>query len=185
MPESTLLQDVSNPWPEVFGFQTMREEHNATINRPLARILNPIPDLRNVEEWKKSDVIHVQLLNKVVHEWNLVKDTLHDVDDGQAKQAFLEAIMLACSQLFSTEINPNVCVDSYGEFTFSHTSRAGYVDIGVRGERELSYHVRNDINPDKTAFDDCKWNLFSLPKPLSMAMEILQQEIRCQLGSCE
>ena len=192
MPESTLLQDVSNPWPDRFHqrsvqevflrSQTPRDEQNTIIIRPFSGILNPIPDLRDVKEGEEANVIHVQLLNKVAHEWNSVKDTLHDVD---GEQAFHEAIMLTCSQLFSTEINPDVCVDSYGEFTFSHASRAGYVDIGVRGEGELSYHVRNDINPDKTAFDDCKWNLFSLPKPLSMAMEILQKEIRCQLDSCE
>jgi len=82
--------------------------------------------------------------------------------------------------LFSTEINPDVCIDAYGEFTFSHKSLAGYVDIGVRGSRDLSYHVRNDIDPDKTAFADCEWDLVSLPTSLSIAMEALQNDIRMQ-----
>jgi len=125
--------------------------------------------------------VHGQLVEEVVRVWKSAQGTLHAVENGQAEQAFHEAIVLTTySRLFSTEINPDVCVDAYGEFTFSHTSPAGYVDIGVRGAGEISYHVRNDIDPDKTAFADCEWDLGSLPPSLSIAMEALQNAIREQ-----
>jgi len=124
--------------------------------------------------------VHGQLVEEVVRVWKSARGTLHAVENGQAEQAFHEAIVLTYSRLFSTEIYPDVCVDAYGEFTFSHMSPAGYVDIGVRGAGEISYHVRNDIDPDKTAFADCEWDLGSLPPSLSIAMEALQNAIREQ-----
>lgn len=126
-----------------------------------------------------SGVVHDQLFDEVCRVWKSVQGTLHDVDDRRVNRAFGEAVALTLSQLFSEEIHPDVCIDAYGEFTFSHVSRAGYVDIGVRGEGELSYHVRNDMDPGKTAFDDCEWDLRTLPTPLSIAMEALQKEIKC------
>ncbi len=174
--------DFSNLWVEtpyqryfkkVLPYQ-IPQNKNSTWAIPHYTFQN----LRNAK--KETNVAYVQLFNKVTQVWKSAQGFLNEVDDEQAKQAFQEAIALTRSQLFSEEINPDVCVDDYGEFTFSHESSAGYVDIGVRGERELSYHIRNDIDPNKTAFDDCEWDLLSLPKDLSIAMENLQQEIRGQ-----
>jgi len=134
-----------------------------------------------LEDGEKADnAVHNQLFNEVCRVWKSTQSTLHDVNSDRTKNAFHEAIALTLSQLFSKEIYPDICIDPYGEFTFSHKSNAGYVDIGVRGERELSYHIRNDIDPSKTAFDDCKWNLGSLPIRLSEAMEALQNAIKTQ-----
>ncbi|MCY4152158.1 MAG: hypothetical protein OXE94_07985 [Aestuariivita sp.] len=128
--------------------------------------------------------IHNTLFGEVRRVWEAVQGTFHDWDNEHVKQAFYEAIALIRSRLFSAEINPDICIDVYGEFTFSHKSPAGYVDIGVRGTGELSYHVRNDIDPTKTAFADCEWDLRSLPTSLSIAIENLQNAIRMQDSAC-
>ena len=118
-----------------------------------------------------------KLLDEVEQAYLFAQKTYDKLDDDQFKIAFVEAQILADSQLFSEELCPNVSVDPYGEFTFSHKSKAGYVDIGVRGEGELSYHVRNDIEPDQTQFDDYSWIGFDIPHELLAALTSLRYHL--------
>ena len=119
-----------------------------------------------------------KLLDEVKQAYLFALGTLDKLDDDQFKIAFGEAIILADSQLFGEEICPDVSVDPYGEFTFSHKSKAGYVDIGVRGEGELSYHVRNDIEPEQTRFDDYSWIGYDIPHELIDALTSLRHHLK-------
>ena len=118
-----------------------------------------------------------KLLDEVEQAYLFAQRTYDKLDDDQFKIAFVEAQILADSQLFGEELCPNVSVDPYGEFTFSHKSKAGYVDIGVRGEGELSYHVRNDIEPDQTQFDDYSWIGYDIPHELLAALTSLRYHL--------
>ena len=99
------------------------------------------------------------------------------LERSQLLRAFEEAVRLAESGLFEAEFKPSICVDEYGEFSFSHESKAGYVDIGVRGVGELSYHVRNDIEPGKTAYDDLLWTECHAPQRLYDAIAALRKHL--------
>ncbi|KAA0909531.1 hypothetical protein FLO80_21105 [Aquicoccus porphyridii] len=105
------------------------------------------------------------------------KHTFAELEDAQLQKAFLEARILAASQIFGSELLPSVSVDPYGEFTFCHKSEAGYVDIGVRGEGELSYHVRNDVEPENTTYDDFDWTDYKVPRELFEALQTLQRQL--------
>lgn len=124
------------------------------------------------------DVSQTQVLVDEVR-WNyyFARSTWNDLDRNQLDSAFVEAILLARCGLFQAEFIPNICVDEYGEFTFSHQSEAGYADIGVRGERELSYHVRNDIDPSKSDYDDLTWNDYDIPIRLYRAIAALREHL--------
>ena len=119
-----------------------------------------------------------KLLDEVEQAYLFAQRTFDKLDDDQFKIAFGEAKILVDSQLFGEELCPNVSVDPYGEFTFSHKSKAGYVDIGVRGEGELSYHVRNDIEPEQTQFDDYSWIDYDMPHELLAALTSLRRHLR-------
>lgn len=116
-----------------------------------------------------------KLFEEIYQAFQFARHTFSDLDETRLEVACLEAQLLAASNLFGEEITPNVSVDPYGEFTFSHRSSAGYVDIGVRGEGELSYHVRNDVHPDETKFDDYVWADYEVPQPLFGALGALRE----------
>ena len=103
--------------------------------------------------------------------------TLNELESRQLDLAYAEALRLASSGLFEAELIPDVCIDEYGEFTFSHQSQAGYVDIGVRGVGELSYHVRNEIDPNQTAYDDYIWQNYDIPIGLYKAIAALREHL--------
>lgn len=88
------------------------------------------------------------------------------IDEQTLKKAVVEAVRLMSSGLFPDFQKPAISVDEYGEFSFSIENSSGYLDIGVCGHGELSYHVRNDVNPDFTVFGDCDWNDTSVPDEL-------------------
>ena len=94
-----------------------------------------------------------------------------EIDVTQLSAAQNEANVLIYSGVFSERLSPNVTIDRYGEISFTHQSDTGYVDIGVRGEMELSYHIRNDVKPDATDHDDYAWDRFDIPPTLLAAVE--------------
>ncbi len=110
------------------------------------------------------------LLDEIDHAYQSALYFDVNLDRDQLTQAINEAKLLARSFLFGTELIPDVSLDSYGEFTFSHNSDAGYIDIGVRGVGELSYHVRNNFEPENMIFDDYHWRDFHIPKQLCNAI---------------
>lgn len=128
-----------------------------------------------VDLWKPfSEYDAFSERTKMLHElreaYSFARQTFEELDRERLRRAYIEASILVASDLFGDKIVPGISVDPYGEFTFSHKSKAGYIDIGVRGDGELSYHVRNDIDPKKTEFDDHDWNDFAIPQPLREAM---------------
>ncbi|WP_170403065.1 hypothetical protein [Ruegeria arenilitoris] len=89
-----------------------------------------------------------------------------DLDLDQLKAALGEAVKLKSSGLFPEYVKPQIAVDECGEFMFTYKNAAGYVDIGVCGEGEISYHARNDNEPEKTAYGDVEWDGVSVPTEL-------------------
>lgn len=125
-----------------------------------------------------QDDTNQKLTNDISQVLSFARRNFQNLDDHLLEQASCEALVIANSGLFDLKIYPDVFVDPYGEFTFSHKSSAGYVDIGVRGEKQLSYHVRNDFEPSQTKFDDHEWDYNSLPQPLFDAIKALKQHLQ-------
>lgn len=75
--------------------------------------------------------------------------------------------------VFSGTFLPDVCIDRHGETGFRHRPKSGYVDMGIRGDGELSYHVRNYRDPQSSAHDDHRWSDFAIPKRLREALKAL------------
>ena len=126
---------------------------------------------------KLANDADTKLFDEIYQAFTFASDVFCDLDENQLKRAFIEAKILADSMLFGEELSPSVCVDPYGEFTFSHRSAVGYVDIGVRGEGELSYHVRNDVDPAETKFDDYNWVDYKVPHDLFTALQALRRNL--------
>ena len=84
-----------------------------------------------------------------------------------------EANALIHSRVFSVTLSPEVCIDAHGEISFTHKSVSGYVDIGVRGDEELSYHVRNDPEPERSVNDDHVWQDGIVPMKLRKPLQVL------------
>ncbi len=117
------------------------------------------------------------LLKDLYQEYRFAKHWFAELDEEQLTKAYVEAFILINCELFDENIYPDISIDPYGEITFSHRSLAGYVDIGVRGVCELSYHVRNDICPDQTTFEDYNWEDYQIPSKLIKALKILRQNL--------
>ncbi len=88
------------------------------------------------------------------------------VDAYKIKMAAVEATRILNSGIFPDFLEPHVSVDAYGEFSISLRLPGGYLDIGVCGNGELSYHVRNDLDTSKTAYGDVPWDGVTLPDEL-------------------
>lgn len=89
-----------------------------------------------------------------------------DVDSEKLRFAAVEAARILSSGIFSDFLKPNVSVDTYGEFSISLRRPGGYLDIGVCGDGELSFHVRNDFDASKTVYGDVEWDGATLPDEL-------------------
>ena len=128
---------------------------------------------------EKYEDAQSKLLDDLRQVYTQALHVYQDLDPNRLKLGFREAMFIVTSRLFGEKLCPNVSIDPYGEYIFSHMSKMGYVDIGVRGEGELSYHVRNDVNPGETRFDDYKWedNDFKIPIDLSKALKSLEQQL--------
>jgi hypothetical protein len=82
------------------------------------------------------------------------------------EMAAVEATRILNSGIFPDFLEPHVSVDAYGEFSISLRRPGGYLDIGVCGDGELSYHVRNDFDTSKTVYGDVTWDGATLPDEL-------------------
>lgn len=89
-----------------------------------------------------------------------------DVEPDRLRFAAVEAARILSSGIFSDFLRPNVSVDTYGEFSISLRRPGGYLDIGVCGDGELSFHVRNDFDASKTVYGDVEWDGATLPDEL-------------------
>ena len=123
-----------------------------------------------------------RLLAEVQEAYRFARQCCTDLDADRLARALEEAQRLAASGLFDADLMPEIGADQYGEFTFSHESRAGYVDIGVRGVGELSYHVRCDREPAATRYDDCKRDDGRIPRELAEAVAALKRHMEAPQG---
>ena len=103
---------------------------------------------------------------QIFTEFKAAKSFCEGVDADRIVTAATEATRILNSGIFPDFIEPNVSVDDCGEFSISLRCPGGYLDIGVCGDGELSYHVRNDLDASKTAYGDVKWNGMNLPDEL-------------------
>jgi len=125
-----------------------------TSEQKIEKLRNPIEDTSTSTNLPDNPTY---LLNEVRQAVNFAQLTFENLDESKLKFALVEANRLVASGLFEAQIIPDVSTDPYGEITFSHKSSAGYIDIGVRGVGELSYHVRNDLQPQESVYDDYDW----------------------------
>ena len=98
----------------------------------------------------------------------------YDIEDKEAlSRAQNEANLLIYSGVFSEDFSPDIHVDEYGEISFTKRFSCGYIDIGVSGNGELSFHVRNDLDPSLTQYADHFFGDASIPLELLKSIEDL------------
>ena len=139
--------------------------------------LKNIPVINSTPDGAISvETIEDRLLDELRSVYKDAKHYYQDLDDAKFELGFKEAVDLINSQIFDEKLYPDISIESYGEFIFSHDSNAGYVDIGVRGERRVSYHVMNDVLPEETRYDNHKWDEdYTIPMDLYSALKSLKQ----------
>lgn len=94
-----------------------------------------------------------------------------ELDQSRLTQAYREAMLLTSCAVFQEALLPDVCVDPNGEFILSHESDVGYIDIGLTGNRKISFHVRNDVNQALSCHADMDWDDYKIPSNLLKALE--------------
>ena len=114
-----------------------------------------------------------QLADRVDQLCRFARWAYEEIDAEKLYRAQNEANVLIHSSVFSEALSPEVCIDPHGEISFTHKSRSGYVDIGVRGDGELSYHVRNDLEPEQSVHDDHVWQDCIVPMKLRESLQVL------------
>lgn len=130
------------------------------------KVQTPIEDSSTLNMNLSSHYSHLQ--NEVNRVSSFARIAFDDLDPVKLNAAVYEANQLVACGLFEAEIVPDVSIDRYGEITFSHKSSAGYIDIGVRGVGELSYNVRNDIEPQASRYDDHDWHMNNQIVPVEL-----------------
>lgn len=115
----------------------------------------------------------VRLADRVEQLCRFARFAYEEIDTERLARAQNEANVLVQSSVFSENLSPDVCIDRHGEISFTHRSEAGYLDIGVRGDGELSYHVRNDHRPEHSVCDDHYWPDFAIPIELLESVQEL------------
>ena len=103
---------------------------------------------------------------QIFSKFQSAKEFCEGVDIDRIRLAAVEAARILNSGIFPDFLEPQVSVDAYGEFSISLKRPGGYLDIGVRGDGELSYHVRNDLDASKTTYGDIPWYGSNLPDEL-------------------
>jgi hypothetical protein len=115
-------------------------------------------------------------VNDLFQKYQYAKLLCEGVEAARLRSAFAEAASFLNSGIFSDYYKPHIGVDEYGEFSFTIRSNRGYLDVGVSGRGEISYHVRNDADPTKTRFGDAAWDRVSPPADLTeSAIELLHE----------
>lgn len=121
----------------------------------------------------KTKVLEVQ---KFLELYQSAKLFCEDISNDRLKVAVVEAIRLMNSGIFLDYVQPNIAVDDCGEFSFTHKNGRGYMDIGVNGTGEISFHVRNDQDPSSTVYGDEAWNGVTPPENLLAGVVSLLQD---------
>jgi len=108
-------------------------------------------------------------MTQIFSKFQAAKAFCDGVGADKIRKAAVEATRILNSGIFPDFLEPHVSVDAYGEFSISLRRPSGYLDIGVCGDGELSYHVRNDFDSSKTAYGDVPWDGATLPDELIKA----------------
>lgn len=112
----------------------------------------------------------------IFSKFQAAKNFCVDADSDKLRLAAAEAARILSSGIFSDWLRPDVSVDTYGEFSISLRRPGGYLDIGVCGDGELSFHVRNDFDASKTVYGDVEWDGATLPDELIEAAIQLSEQ---------
>ncbi len=120
-----------------------------------------------------SDSLRERLAGRVDQLCRFARSAYEEIDAERLANAQNEANVLIYSGVFSETLSPEVCIDLHGEISFTHKSDSGYLDIGVRGDGELSYHVRNDKEPLLSAHADHVWQDYKIPMNLRESLRVL------------
>jgi hypothetical protein len=123
-----------------------------------------------------SSVARIYEVDDLFQKYQFAKILCESAEIDRLRAAFIEATSFLNCGIFSDFQRPHVGVDEYGEFSFSIRSSRGYLDVGVCGTGEISYHIRNDLEPEKTKFGDTVWDRVSPPSDLTeSAIELLHE----------
>jgi hypothetical protein len=123
-----------------------------------------------------SSAAKIYEVDDLFQKYQYAKLLCEGVESARLRAAFIEAANFLNSGIFSDYFRPSIGVDEYGEFSFSMRSSRGYLDVGVCGTGEISYHIRNDAEPEKTKFGDVAWDSISPPVELTeSAIDLLHE----------
>lgn len=103
---------------------------------------------------------------QIFSKFQAAKAFCEGIDIDRIRMAAIETTRILNSGIFPDFLEPHVSVDVYGEFSISLRRLGGYLDIGVCGDGELSFHVRNDFDTSKTVYGDVAWDGATLPEEL-------------------
>jgi len=118
-----------------------------------------------------TDILKDELTDRLDQAYSYAKMCFEGLDQEQLMRAYQEAKRICSCSVFEDGFMPSIFVDSLGEFTISHKSAFGYIDIGVSGDKTLSYGIRNDSDPEKSINDDLPWDDYSIPTQLIDALK--------------
>lgn len=113
--------------------------------------------------------VEEELLHSLLKSLDSIKVTIDYEHYSAVARAAGEALSLIESGLFNETAFPKIRVDEYGEFCFIISRESAYVDIGVSGNGELSYHVKNN-ETGRSTYDDVKEYDGDIPSELKLAI---------------
>jgi hypothetical protein len=113
-----------------------------------------------------------QLLEKLVQEI-AAAIAQGRVSEKQILAAAKEAIRVIAWNIFSETAYPKIRIDDFGEICFIVVKNSGYADLGISGIGEISFGIRNDLDPDYSFFGDEPIADDDLPGRLRLALSKL------------
>lgn len=67
------------------------------------------------------------------------------------------------NSVFGGDNNYDITKSENEETSITYKNSAGYIDVGLSNNGDLSFHVRNDCNPHLSSYGDIKWDGKELP----------------------
>lgn len=163
---SILAYDLREP----YGFESNNDMANRSSRVWIGRKQTPVEDYT-------CNAVGITLdLANIFSKFQAAKAFSEGADTERVRAAAVQAVRILNSGIFPDFLQPSISVDAYGEFSISLRSSGGYLDIGVCGDNEISYHVRNDTDASKSVYGDVEWDGVALPDDLiEAAIQLVAQ----------